>query len=192
MRIMHVILSRGFGESEGYVAELASFQATEHEVTILLRRNHRSRSGTSIVDAVSNRVEIRTVSAWWRAQHSVDQHIQDFQPDIIHTHLRRSSRLISRVDPDTLAVATLHARANGRHCFQLDGVICHANWHVPIPSDYQGRVFELAPLLPSHHDSASPVVLPRLERVRVDLENPEQFHQTIFESYISLIADPSY
>lgn len=192
MRIMHVILSRGFAESERYVAELASFQATAHEVTILLCRNHRSRSGTSIVDAVSDRVEIRTVSTWWRAQHSVDQHIQDFQPDILHTHLRRASRLISRVDPDTLAVATLHDNANGSHCFKLDGVICHANWQVPIPSNYQGRVFELAPLVAPNHDPASPIVRPRLESASVGFKTAEQVHQTIYESYVSLIADPPY
>lgn len=179
MRIMHVILSRGFGESEGYVAALASFQATEHDVTILLCRNHRSRSGTSIVNAVSDRVEIRTVSTWWRAQHSVDQHIQDFRPDIIHTHLRRASRLIAHVDPDTPVVATLHVRANGSHCFQLDGVICHAHWQVPkIPSTYQGRVFELDQV------PTTPLVNPK--------HYLEHFHQTIIDSYISLIADQPY
>jgi hypothetical protein len=173
---MHVILSRGFGESEDYVAELASFQATEHDVTILLCRNHRSRPGSSIVNAVPDRVEIRTVSTWWRAQHSVDQHIQDFRPSIIHTHLRRSSRLIARADADTLAVATLHPRANGRHCFQLDGVICHTHWQVPkIPSTYQGRVFELDQVL-------TPLVNPK--------HYLEHVHQTIINSYISLIEDP--
>jgi hypothetical protein len=178
MRIMHVILSRSFAESERYVAELASFQAAEHDVTILLCRYYRSRSDTSIVNAVSDRVEIRTVSTWWRAQYSVDQHIQDFRPDIIHAHLRRSSRLIAGAEADMPAVATLHVKANGSHCFQLDGVICHASWQIPkIPSTYQGRVFELDQILAESLGVGSKHYL-------------EHAHQTIIDSYISLIADP--
>ena len=52
MRIMHIILSRGFAGSERYAAELASFQAAEHDVMLIVRRTHRSRFGTSVVDAV--------------------------------------------------------------------------------------------------------------------------------------------
>jgi len=58
MRIMHVILSRGFAGSERYAAELASFQSALHDVTLIVRRSHRSRFGTSIVDAVSDRVRV--------------------------------------------------------------------------------------------------------------------------------------
>src|ERR1700693_5689748 len=107
MRIMHVILSRGFAGSERYAAELASFQAAEHDVTVLVRRTHRSRYGTSIVDAVSDRVHVSTVPTWWRTQESVEQRIEEFRPDIIHTHLRRSSRIIARAHTTAPTVATL-------------------------------------------------------------------------------------
>src|ERR1700760_4343002 len=120
MRIMHVILSRGFAGSERYAAELASFQAKEHEVALVLRRSHRSRFGTSIVDALSDRVHVSTVPTWlrtvhvstvptWlRTQHWVEQRIREFRPDVIHTHLRRSSRIIARAHAQAPAVATLH------------------------------------------------------------------------------------
>jgi glycosyltransferase involved in cell wall biosynthesis len=151
MRIMHVILSRGFAGSERYAAELASFQSTEHEVTLVVRRTHRSRFGTSIVDAVSDRVRVVTVPTWWRTQRSVERCIQEFHPDVIHTHLRRSSRIVARARADAPAVATLHIRANGRHYFMLDGLICNAHWQVrEIPPTYQGRVFKLNQLLTPH------------------------------------------
>ncbi len=151
MRIMHIILSRGFAGSERYAAELASFQAAEHDVMLIVRRNHRSRFGTSIVDAVSNRVHVSPVPTWLRTQSAVEQRIREFRPDVIHTHLRRSGRIIARAQADAPSVATLHNGANGPHFFLLDGLICNAHWQVrQIPSTYQGQVFKLNQLF-THH-----------------------------------------
>jgi glycosyltransferase involved in cell wall biosynthesis len=151
MRILHVILSSGFAGSERYAAELASFQAAEHDVMLIVRRTHRSRCGTSIVDAVSRRVRVSPVPAWLGTQRSVERHIEEFAPDVIHTHLRRSSRIIARARADAATVATLHIRANGPHFFELDGLICNAHWQVrEIPLTYQGQVFKLNQLFTPH------------------------------------------
>ena len=151
MRILHVILSSGFAGSERYAAELASFQAAGHEVMLIVRRTHRSRFGTSIVDAVSKRVRVSPVPAWLGTQRSVERLIQEFVPDVIHTHLRRSSRIIARARADAATVATLHNRANGPHFFELDGLICNAHWQVrQIPPTYQGQVFKLNQLFTPH------------------------------------------
>ncbi|MGC1386808.1 MAG: glycosyltransferase [Steroidobacteraceae bacterium] len=148
---MHVILSRGFAGSERYAAELASFQSAEHEVALLVRSTHRSLLGMSIVDAVSDRVQISAVPTRWRTQRAVEQRIKEFRPDVIHTHLRRSSRLIARAHADAPSVATLHIAANGPHFFKLDGLICNAHWQVrEIPPTYRGRVFKLNQLLTPH------------------------------------------
>ena len=117
MRIMHIILSRGFAGSERYAAELASFQAAEHDVMLIVRRTHRSRFGTSVVDAVSDRVHVSPVPTWLRTQRAVEQRIREFRPDVIHTHLRRSGRIVARAQADAPSVATLHNGANGPHFF---------------------------------------------------------------------------
>jgi glycosyltransferase involved in cell wall biosynthesis len=151
MRIMHVILSRGFAGSERYAAELASVQTGEHDVMLIVRRTHRSKFGASIVDAVSDRVRVHTVPTWWRTQRSVERRIQEFVPDVIHTHLRRSARIIARAQAKAPAVATLHISANGPHFFELDGLICNAFWQVrEIPAAYQGKVFKLNQLFTPH------------------------------------------
>ena len=151
MRIMHVILSRGFAGSERYAAELASVQAAEHDVMLIVRRTHRSRFGTSIVDALSDRVRLATVPTWLGTQPAVQEHIREFHPDVIHTHLRRSGRIIARAHAGTPSVATLHNGANGPHFFELDGLICNAHWHVrQIPSAYEGQVFKLNQLFTPH------------------------------------------
>ena len=151
MRVMHVILSSGFAGSERYAAELASYQAAEHDVMLVVRRRHRSRFGTSVLDAVSNQVRVSTVPTWVGTQRSVEQRIEEFRPDVIHTHLRRSARIIARARSDAPAVATLHNRANGPHFFELDGLICNAHWQVrEIPSSYPGKVFKLNQLFTPH------------------------------------------
>jgi glycosyltransferase involved in cell wall biosynthesis len=151
MRIMHMILSSGFAGSERYAAELASFQAAEHEVLLVVRSRHRSRFGTSIVDAVSNRVHVSTVPTWLRTQASVERRIREFLPDVIHTHLRRSSRIIARAHAAVPSVATLHNRVNGPHFLELDGLICNAHWQVKeIPPTYHGKVFKLNQLFTPH------------------------------------------
>jgi glycosyltransferase involved in cell wall biosynthesis len=151
MRIMHVILSRGFAGSERYAAELASFQAAEHEVMLVVRRLHRSRFGTSILDAVSNQVHVAKVPTWLGTQRTVEREIQQFIPDVIHTHLRRSGRIIARAHTKAPSVATLHNRVNGPHFLELDGLICNAHWQVrEIPPTYQGKVFKLNQLFTPH------------------------------------------
>jgi glycosyltransferase involved in cell wall biosynthesis len=162
MRIMHVILSRGFAGSERYAAELASFQAADHEVMLIVRRTHRSRSGTSVVDAVSDRVQVSPVPTWVGTQRAIERRIQEFLPDVIHTHLRRSGRIIARAHTEAPSVATLHNRANGPHFFELDGLICNAYWQVrEIPRTYRGQVFKLNQLFTPHRrlDAAEIVAL---------------------------------
>jgi len=173
MRIVHVILSRGFAGSERYAAELASFQAAENDVLLIVRRSHRSRFGTSIVDAVSQRVEVSPVPTWWRTQSSVERRIHDFAPDVIHTHLRRSSRIIARAKFGVPSVATLHNRANGPHFFQLDGLICNGHWQVrEIPRSYRGQVFKLNQLFTPHRRLSDEEILALRESLGVE---PGQF-----------------
>jgi glycosyltransferase involved in cell wall biosynthesis len=151
MRIMHVILSSGFAGSERYAAELASFQSVEHDVMLVVRRRHRSRFGTSVVDAVSSRVRVSTVPTWLGTQWAVERRLDEFRPDVVHTHLRRSTRIVVRARPAAAAVATLHNRVNGPQFLELDGLICNGHWQVrEIPADYPGRVYKLNQLFTPH------------------------------------------
>jgi glycosyltransferase involved in cell wall biosynthesis len=151
MRILHVILSRGFAGSERYAAELASVQSRENEVMLIVRRSHRSRFGMSIVDHVADGVHVSPVPNWLGTQRAVERRIRAFLPDVIHTHLRRSARIISRARTDAPSVATLHISANGPQFFRLDGLICNARWQVrEIPPSYPGKVFKLNQLFTPH------------------------------------------
>jgi glycosyltransferase involved in cell wall biosynthesis len=159
MRIMHVILSSGFAGSERYAAELASVQACEHDVMLIVRRRHANRAGTSILGAVSDRVRVAIVPTWFNTQRAVQRQIREFRPDVIHTHLRRSARIIARARADAPSVATLHIRANGPHFFELDALICNAHWQVrEIPATYRGKIFKLNQLFTPHRRLDEPEI----------------------------------
>jgi glycosyltransferase involved in cell wall biosynthesis len=95
---------------------------------LIVRRSHRSRFGMSIVDNVADGVHVSTVPNWLGTQRAVERRIRNFLPEVIHTHLRRSARIISRAHADAPSVATLHISANGPQFFRLDGLICNARF----------------------------------------------------------------
>lgn len=139
MRIAHVLYSRGFAGSERSTAESCAAQSTNHDVLLLIRRDHRDRGGASILDHVDARIKVIEVTAHWRAQHRLQRELGAWQPDIVHAHLRRATRLLAGCTLDAARVATLHLRINGPQFLAMDGLICISPWQLDtIPANYQG------------------------------------------------------
>jgi len=151
MRIMHVILSRGFAGSERSTAESCNAQSREHTVAIVLRRSNANGSGTSITRYLDPAVEVHIIPDVLFTRRSLGRAIAEFRPDVIHTHLRRSTRLVSQLAPDCATIATLHLSVNGPQFLDLDGLICNAFWQQrDIPAGYPGQVFKLNNSLTPH------------------------------------------
>ena len=143
MRIAHVILSDGFAGSERSTAESCNAQSLDHDVMLVVRRGHRGRGGGSIVDHVEDRVRIEQVPDRWFTRRALGERLEAFSPDVIHTHLRRATRLVARLRPEAATIATLHLSVNGPHFLDLDGIICNAEWQKrDIPTDFRGLVFK--------------------------------------------------
>ncbi|MET0986612.1 MAG: glycosyltransferase, partial [Steroidobacteraceae bacterium] len=143
LKIMHVILSRGFAGSERSTAESCNAQVSLGQaVTLVVRRSHRSH-GQSIRDHLDAAVQVHEINDRFWTQRQLRQAIESFGPDIIHTHLRRASRLVTRLEPEAATIATLHLSVNGLHYLKLDALICNARWQMrDIPANYQGLVFK--------------------------------------------------
>jgi glycosyltransferase involved in cell wall biosynthesis len=143
LKIMHVILSRGFAGSERSTVESCNSHAQlGHEVLLVVKRSHRHH-GHSIRDHVVPAVQVREVNNRLFTRRQIGRVIAEFQPDVIHTHLRRSTRLVAQLDPPAATIATLHLSLSGRHYLLLDGLICNANWQKrDIPASYKGLVFK--------------------------------------------------
>ncbi|TVZ37925.1 glycosyltransferase involved in cell wall biosynthesis [Alteromonadaceae bacterium 2753L.S.0a.02] len=142
LKIMHVILSRGFAGSERSTAESCNQQCIHNEVTLVISKRHRRR-GASIVDHLDPRVKIRSISSRFLVQRSLSKVIAEETPQIIHCHLRRSTRVVAKISPTAATVSTLHISVNGPHFQNMDGLVCNARWQLSeVPSNYGGKTFK--------------------------------------------------
>jgi glycosyltransferase involved in cell wall biosynthesis len=141
MRIAHTLLSRGFAGTERATAEMCNAHVRGHAVQLILRQDHRGAGGASIRDRLDPAVEVVEVTRWW-PRPAVRAAVERFRPDVIHAHLRRSTRLLAQIRPDAATVATLHLTVNGPHFADMDGLVCIAEWQRrELPVDYRGQVF---------------------------------------------------
>jgi glycosyltransferase involved in cell wall biosynthesis len=148
MRIMHIILSRGFAGSERATAEMCNAHAAEHEVLLVVRRGQR-RHGASIREYLDERVAVHEVGDLWPGP-GLRAALAGFRPEIIHAHLRRATRLIARSAPPCPTIATLHLWVNGEHYLAMDGLIVIAQWQKRDLGAYAGRVFDINESLVPH------------------------------------------
>ena len=159
LRIMHVILSTGFAGSERAAAEACNAMSQQHDVAIVLRADHRSNSSGNIRDYLVPQVEVIEVPGTLLTRSRLRRAVASWRPAIVHTHLRRGTRLIAQIDPAAAHIASLHLSINGPHFLCADGLHCISHWQIAtVPPDYKGHVF----LIPN-----SLVPQPKLASTRV-------------------------
>ena len=150
LHIAHVLLSRGFAGSERSTAESCNQQSKAHKVTLFIRKDHR-KNGLSVIDHINKEVNVIELPSRLLTQYQLNKHIKRIKPDIIHCHLRRSTRLAAKIKPEAATVSTLHISFNGPHFWQMDGIICNARWQTEdIPNTYKGLVFKANNSLTPH------------------------------------------
>ena len=143
MRIAHLLLSRGFAGTERATAEMCNAHARDHAVLAILRGGHRGAGGASIRDHLDPAVQVIEIGPWWQRR-AVSGALATFNPQIVHAHLRRATRLLAHIQPRAPAIATLHLTVNGPHFAAMEGLICIAAWQRrDIPAGYRGRVFDI-------------------------------------------------
>jgi glycosyltransferase involved in cell wall biosynthesis len=122
---------------------MCNAQGRSHDVLLIIKRGHANRAGISIRQWVDPGVRVAEVGDWF-PRRDVGRALAEFAPDVIHGHLRRSTRILAGLKPAAATVATLHIAVNGPHFAELDGIICIARWqHNDIPADYRGLVFDI-------------------------------------------------
>jgi glycosyltransferase involved in cell wall biosynthesis len=164
MRIAHMLLSRGFAGTERATAEMCNAHGRDHAVLLIIRRDHRGAGAASIRDRLEPAVQVVEVSRWW-PRAAVRAALERFAPDVVHAHLRRSTRLLARIRPDAATIATLHLTVNGPHFAAMDALICIAAWQQrDIPRDYAGQVFLInESMIPARRLNAAEIAARRAE-----------------------------
>jgi glycosyltransferase involved in cell wall biosynthesis len=142
MRILHTLFSRGFAGTERATAEMCNACAGEHDVALALRSDHGGAGGASIRDHLDPRVQVFELNRWFPS-FGLRRVVREFSPEVIHTHLRKSTRLVARLQPPCPTIATLHMWVNGPHFLQMDGLIVIAEWQKRDLAGYRGRIFDI-------------------------------------------------
>lgn len=142
LRVMQVILSRGFAGSERAAAEACAALSRGHEVALVVRSDHRNAAGVSVVDALEPGITVFEVPPHWGTERRLAGLVAAWRPDVIHTHLRRGTRYVARMRRDAVHVSTLHLHLNGRHYLRTDGLFCISEWQLAtVPGSYRGLAF---------------------------------------------------
>jgi glycosyltransferase involved in cell wall biosynthesis len=142
LRVMNVILSRGFAGSERAAVEACAALARRHDVALVVRSDHRDRSGVSLLDELGPGIQVFELPPRWRTQHRLAEIIGQWRPDIIHTHLRRGTRYVARIERPARHVSTLHLHLNGPHFLRTDALFCISEWQLAtVPASYRGQTY---------------------------------------------------
>jgi glycosyltransferase involved in cell wall biosynthesis len=166
LRVLHVILSRGFAGSERAAAEACAALAGRHDVALVVRSDHRDHLGVSLLDQLEPGIQVFEVPPYWRTQSRLTRIVEQWRPDIIHTHLRRGTRYISRMRHAARHVSTLHLHLNGPHYLRTDALFCISDWQLAtVPTTYAGQVHLVPNSLVPHPRLGSE----RIRQVRAEL-----------------------
>ena len=109
LKIIHVILSRGFAGTERSTAESCNSQCQAHDVVLVCSTRHqRNHSGATILNHIDARVKVIQISPGQFVRSRLQRILDDESPDIVHAHLRKSTRILSRCATRAAKVSTLH------------------------------------------------------------------------------------
>lgn len=154
MRILHVILSKGFTGAERSAVDTCNYQAQAHDTGMVVRwRQGRRRAGgdAAIRAYLDPRVRLMAIPRRTFAFPALRWRVASFRPDVIHVHLEEAARLVGRLRTSAARVVTLHMDEFDRGYLPFDGVICVARWQEQmVPPEFRGRVFHWSSAFAPH------------------------------------------
>lgn len=118
MKIIHIILSKDFAGSERYVTELINFQSLNHDCYLL--KNIKNQD-SQFVSKISKKIKVFNIKNYFKS-YQINKIIKSISPDVVHTHLGNSSRLVKKNNKFKL-VSTSLMNFKIKYCKNHDGII---------------------------------------------------------------------
>ena len=117
MKILHVIISKGFAGSELYVINLLNYQSNFHDTYLIKNYNKESKRYKKFLN---DNIKIYDVKGFFK-KIKINNIIKKINPDIVHTHLGISSRIINK--KNFKLISTLHMNYDKKHYENHDALI---------------------------------------------------------------------
>lgn len=103
MKIIHIILSKGFAGSERYVLDLINYQSQNNHCYLI--KNIRNKN-EQFINNLDKRVQVFDIKNFFKG-FQIKKLIKNISPDIVHTHLGGASRLVKKSDRYKLVATSL-------------------------------------------------------------------------------------
>ena len=136
LKILHIILSKGFAGSEKYVVDLVQFQRKKHFVSLI-----SSKKNVTLNKILKNKISVFEVGDIFRKL-KINNLIKKIHPDIVHTHLGESARLINK-SSNFKTISTMHMNYKNKDFKNMDGIIVSNKTQFnEIKKVFTGKIFK--------------------------------------------------
>tara|TARA_B100001057_G_scaffold169036_1_gene169838 strand:+ start:467 stop:1462 length:996 start_codon:yes stop_codon:yes gene_type:complete len=135
LKILHVILSKGFSGSEKYVVDLTEFQKKKHFVYAIT-----SKKNYSLNVKLKKKINVFEIGNFFRKL-KIQKLIKNIKPNIVHTHLGESARLIEK-SSSYKTISTMHMNYRNKDFKNMDGIIVsNKSQFKEIKKVFKGKIF---------------------------------------------------
>ena len=136
IKILHVILSKGFAGSEKYVVDLTKYQKKTNKVNVIISQDNKM-----LGSFLRKNIKVYKVGKFFK-KYQIKNLIKKIEPNIVHTHLGEASRTISK-SADYKVISTMHMNYKASDYKNSDGIIVSNNSQFnEIKKKFKGKIFK--------------------------------------------------
>ena len=136
LKILHIILSKGFAGSEKYVVDLIKFQKKNNFVFVIT-----SEKNITLNKILKKKINVFEIGDFFRKL-KLKKIVDNIKPDIIHTHLGESAKLIDK-SSSYKTISTMHMNYKNKDFKNMDGIIVSNETQFnEIKKVFKGKIFK--------------------------------------------------
>ena len=120
LKIIHVILSKGFAGSEKYVVDLTYHQNKNNQVHVIILKQNKE-----LKNSLEKKLKIYQISSFLK-KYNIQKIINKIKPQIVHTHLGEAAKLVQK-SKEYKIVATMHMNYKHKDYKNSDAIIVSNN-----------------------------------------------------------------